>query len=185
MSGPLDVAMAQSNVTVPYTNTYWVVPGTFLAGEHPTELDDNITKERLSALLDAGIGGFVDLTEAHEVKGYHHLLRSLADSRRMEVVFRRVPIRDGGVPSVSTVREILDEIDRLVNAKIPVFVHCFAGLGRTGTVVGCYLRRRGLAAQGEVVAEIKKLRRLMPSGSETSPQTPDQVRMVETWEDRA
>jgi len=177
--------MSQSNVAVPYANTYWVSPGLFLAGEHPSEPEDDATKVKLSALLDAGIQMFVDLTETREIKSYHHLLRSMADSRRTEIVFRRMPIPDRGVPSVSTLRSILDEIDRSVRDQIPLFVHCFAGLGRTGTVVGCYLRRHGLAAQGDVVAQITKLRILMPAGSETSPHTFEQVRLVETWEDGA
>jgi len=183
--GPRDILMSQSNINVPYSNTYWVVPGLLLAGEHPTELNDDTTKARLSALLDAGIRTFVDLTETKEMKSYHHLLRPMADSRRTEIIFRRIPIPDRGVPSVSTLRCILDEIDRSVRDETPAFVHCFAGIGRTGTVIGCYLRRHGLATQGGVVAQISKLRRLMPVGRETSPHTFEQVCMVENWKDGA
>jgi protein-tyrosine phosphatase len=64
-------------------------------------------------------------------------------------------------------------------------VHCFAGIGRTGTVVGCYLRRHALANPGKVVEQIAQLRRLMPWGREISPHTPEQVQMAENWQDGA
>jgi len=54
---------------------------------------------------------------------------------------------------------------------------------RTGTVVGCHLQRHGLAMQGNVIAKIAGLRRLMPCGCESSPDTPDQVRIVENWKE--
>jgi len=177
--------MSQSNINVPYSNTYWVVHGRFLAGEHPTELDDDATIARLAALLDGGIRAFVDLTMPSEIKSYHQLLCTLAETRRVEITFRRFPIPDRGVPSVSTLTSILDEIDGSARDQKPVFVHCFAGIGRTGTVVGCYLRRYRLAIKGEVVAHIARIRSLMPSGSGPSPQTSEQVRMVENWEDAA
>ena len=86
---------------------------------------------------------------------------------------------------LSELISILDEIDGSARDDKSVFVHCFAGIGRTGTVVGCYLRRHRLAIKGEVVAHIAELRSLMPCGSGPSPQTSEQVRMVENWEDAA
>jgi len=152
-----------------------------LAGEHPAELNEEATKARLSALLAAGIRTFVDLTEEQEMKGYHGVLRSVAEDRQIDITFLRIPIPDGRVPSVWTLRCILDVIDGSVTDENPVFVHCFAGRGRTGTVVGCYLKRHGLARQQDVVAKIAELRRLMPIGHESSPHTHEQVRMVENW----
>eukprot|EP01066_Platyproteum_vivax_P001622 Platyproteum_vivax@DN12068_c0_g1_i1.p1 len=44
-------------------------------------------------------------------------------------------VRDGSVPSLSTIYSFLDLCD---NTKGPIAVHCKAGLGRTGTLIGCY-----------------------------------------------
>ncbi len=131
--------MPQTKPAVPYADTFWVLPNQFLAGEHPTEHDEASTIATLNGRLDAGIRTFIDLTEEQEVKGYYRLLRTEAGSQRIAITFLRIPIPDQGVPSVWTLNCILDVIDRSVAATNPVFVHCFAGIGRTGTVVGCYL----------------------------------------------
>ena len=164
-------------------STFWVVPNQILAGEHPTEHDEASTIARLNALLDAGIRTFIDLTEEQEMKDYYRLLRTEAGSRRIAITFLRIPIPDRGVPAVWTLSCILDVIDRSVTATNPVFVHCFAGIGRTGTVVGCYLRRHVLATPRNVIAKIAELRQRMPSGNESSPHTPEQVWMVEKWQE--
>ena len=171
-----------TNPPVPITNTYWVLPGQFLAGEYPGDCDEEVARTRISALLDAGIRTFMDLTEECEIApGYSALLRALADDRRTEITYLRVPIPDRSVLSVWTMRCILDVLDRSLADENPAFAHCFAGIGRTGAVVGCYLKRHRLATDQDVMARIAELRRLMPYGRDPSPQTPEQVRMVRTW----
>lgn len=180
--------MAETKVPVPLPNTYWVIPSQVLTGEYPGHFDEGVTGKKLCALVDAGVRTFVDLTDEDEtqavtkrVLSYRVLLRQLAEDRRIEVTYARIPIRDGGIPSVWTLRCILDVIDRSVADENPVFVHCWAGRGRTGVVVGCYLKRHQLATDHNVVEKIAELRRLMPCGGEPSPQTAEQVRMVRTW----
>jgi protein-tyrosine phosphatase len=175
--------MTKTQPPGPYANTYWVVPGRFLAGENPEEIAERATEDRLSALLAAGIRTFIDLTEEHERNGYALVLRCLAEERGVEVTYLRIPIPDRSVPPVWTLRCILDVIDRSMADERAVFVHCFAGIGRTGTVVGCHLQRHARAKKADVMAQIAELRKAMPIGMEVSPHAPEQVLMVENWKE--
>jgi protein-tyrosine phosphatase len=81
-------------------------------------------------------------------------------------------------------RNILDEIDTAISQNKSVYVHCWGGKGRTGTVVGCYLARHGYA-QGQAVLDlIEKLRYNDPEVSRPSPETRQQREMVTTWQER-
>ena len=172
--------MTESKVPAPLANSYWVVPGKFLAGGHPA-LVDALVEELLSALLAAGVRTFIDLTEQHETDGYAVALQCLAGEREMETAYLHFPICDRSVPSAWTMARILDVIDRSMADGRPVYVHCFGGIGRTGTVVGCHLRRRTGATQKDVMLKIADLRRDMPFAWEVSPHAPEQVLMVENW----
>jgi protein-tyrosine phosphatase len=65
---------------------------------------------------------------------------------------------------------ILDDIDAAVAADKVVYVHCMAGLGRTGVVVGCYLVHHGTSGT-EALDEIPRLRAGITGGPMTSPYT--------------
>ncbi len=174
--------MSEPKTNVPFENSYWVVPHQLLAGEHPIDVSDELTLVRLTALLGAGVRTFVDLTEAREnIPSYADLLASLATERKIEVDLHRIAIPDRHVPAPETLRLILDSIDRAIANENPVYVHCFAGIGRTGTIVGCYLMRHGRAKAPDVIARISELRCLMPCGSDASPHTPEQIEVVMRW----
>ena len=92
-----------------------------------------------------------------------------------------MPIKDGSVPSRIEIGRILDNIDASIAAGRPVYVHCLGGLGRTGTVVGCYLARHGVAAGRNVIKMIRDLRRNTLTQHLNSPETNQQMDLVESW----
>lgn len=172
----------------PILDTYWVREGKLLAGVHPADADPDLTRRSVEALLDAGIRTFINLTEEDEINenakpvpGYQGALREVAEERSIEVTYARCAIPDRGVPSVWSMRRILDLIDGSIADEAPVFVHCWAGRGRTGTVVGCFLRRHGDVEGTQIPRHLAELRRGMPSGRKSSPHTPIQIRMVTHW----
>ncbi len=156
----------------PIPDSYWVVPGRLLAGEYPGALNPDAAQDRLRRFLDAGIILFLDLTQAGEygLEPYAPLLRGQAEHRRM-------PIADLSTPTAAEMARILDAIDDALEAGQVVYVHCYGGIGRTGTVVGCYLVRHGLSGQ-EALAEIARLRQGTPDGWKDSPETAAQRAMV-------
>ena len=75
----------------------------------------------------------------------------------------RAPIPDMEVPGAGELRWTLDAIDAEIAGGGVAYVHCWAGRGRTGTVVGCWLVRHGLVGE-DALARIVTLRRSLPDG---------------------
>ena len=78
---------------------------------------------------------------------------------------------------------ILDAIDGGLEQGEKVYIHCWGGIGRTGTVVGCYLVRRGLSGDQalERVQQLWTTCEKYPRYRE-SPQAPSQFEFVRRWE---
>src|SRR5580693_4949277 len=160
----------------PLRNSYWVVPGKVLAGEHPGGTNVEATRERLQRLIAAGVECFMDLTDPRELKPYDPELP-------FSIEYLRKPIRDHGIPAKRAhMIEILDCIQDAVESGRCVYVHCRAGIGRTGMVIGCLLVERGL--QGE--AALDELNRLWQQSERSKnwgsvPETDEQVAFVRAW----
>ena len=128
----------------PIPNTYWVVPSRLLAGEYPGDRGVAVARAKLRALLEGGVTHFVDLTSAGELVAYDALLREEAWGLGVSAVYARHPIADISVPQTpSEMAAILDAIDSALDVGGMVYVLCWGGVGRTGTVVGCWLVRHG------------------------------------------
>lgn len=168
----------------PYDNSFWVTPGQLLAGEYPGSKDEAEARQKVGALLDTGITYFVDLTEEGELRPYAHLLPEEAASRGKMVIHSRCPIQDTSVTSRGHMVEILNEIDTAISNGHGVYVHCWGGVGRTGTVVGCWLARHGHAGEAALI-EVGRLWRDMSADKVArhpcSPHTSKQRWMVRNW----
>lgn len=149
----------------PLGRTYWVVSGQLLAGAYPGKQDPNEHLARLTGLLDSGIRTFVNLMEENESNNagvpfvrYDDCIREIASSQRARIAHLRFPIPDGGVTTTDRMRSILDAIDLSLAAGKPAYVHCFGGMGRTGTTICCWLLRHGLANKNDVLSVLTTLR---------------------------
>ena len=169
----------------PHNNTYWVEPG-LLAGEYPGAANGEAASTKLRKSLDAGIDCFIDLTESGELEPYEDRLYAEASACGKQVEYRRFPINDRGVPeSPDHMREILDTIEAALSEKRIVYVHCWGGVGRTGTVIGCHLARQGHVGEA-ALTRLRELFATMDKAQFTqSPETPEQERWVRTWREPA
>lgn len=175
----------------PASRCYWVVPGRLLAGAYPGSPDPQAHEERLTQLSNAGIRTFVNLMEADErnpqgvkLTPYEEFFRERPHDNARDERFLRFAIPDLSIPSVDGMREILDAIDLSLEEQRPVYVHCLGGVGRTGTVIGCWLRRHRLATADNVLETLARLR--VPDverGDRPAPERPAQLDMVLGWKD--
>jgi ADP-ribosylglycohydrolase/protein-tyrosine phosphatase len=162
--------------SLPLSNYYWALPERLLAGEHPAGATAEATQARLQSLLASGINCFIDLTQEHEQGSYE---RSLPAS----VQYLRRPLPDHGTPErPEAMAEILDCLRAALAQGQRVYLHCRAGIGRTGMTIGCLLAETGYAGE----AALEELNRLWQQSQRARqwpsiPETDAQSAYVRSW----
>ena len=124
-------------------------------GEYPGARSREEAAGRWRILLRAGIDCFIDLTQPHEgLAPYAGIAAAEASRLGTTFVHERHSIVDMVVPrSPQETAGILDAIDEALDDGRSVYVHCWGGIGRTGTVVGCWFVRHGMTGD-EALAQI-------------------------------
>jgi len=115
----------------PIPNSYWATP-LLLACEYPW--CPGVAKQKIEALLAAGVRTFIDLTEVNELRAYGSYLSAQAEAMGLtDIEYHRFPIVDRSLPeSIEYMRNILRVLkDNEQRGRITA-VHCRGGIGRTG-----------------------------------------------------
>ena len=144
-----------------YMNFGWVLENELAGSQGPVSMQDLFFLHQHGAravirmeerTIPADTGGYVDIVDLF------------------------VPVRDFTPPNQDQIDRMLQFIDQQLQDQRPVVVSCYAGIGRTGTVLACYLVKRGK----EPADAISEVRRLRPG----SIQTPEQEAAVHEFAQR-
>ena len=126
-----------------YMNFGWVIENELAGSQGPVSLQD------LFFLYQQGVRAVIRMEE-----------RTIpADTGNyVDIVDMYEPVRDFTPPDHEQIQRMIDFIDeQATNAGRPVVVSCYAGIGRTGTVLACYLVKRG-SGPADAIDEVRRLR---------------------------
>ena len=151
--------------------------GTVYAGEYPGDKYGEKAVEKLKHMHHFGVRHFIDLTEEGELTPYNHLLPK-------DTTYTRFPIPDCGAPkSVKDVQRLLLRIEELKKMEGYIYLHCWGGVGRTGTIVACYLAQNW--EEPELNHTLDVLRRnfseMPKSAYRETPETKEQIDFIEQF----
>lgn len=129
----------------------WLEPGRVLGCAYPRK------PAGLDALADQGVTLLVNLHERPDRP------ERLAAHGLTEL---HLPVVDFTAPSQEQLAQGVAAIDEAVAEGRAVAVHCGGGLGRTGTLLACYLVHQGLGPE----EAIRRVRAVRPGSIETGGQ---------------
>jgi protein tyrosine/serine phosphatase len=178
--------------STPFPGTYWVIPGSLLAGAYPGGRDAKTTRQRMAALLDAGVRSVINLMSEEETfehpadahfQPYEDVLEKIGEERGVVIEIERYAIEDANTLTEPAMQLVLDAIDAEIDGRnSPTFVHCSDGNARTGVVVGCYLARHGIATGKGALEKIRELRAGDPVlARQKSPATMTEEKFILRW----
>ena len=165
-------------ISRPLYQSYEVrVNGIIYAGEYPGDKNDELARQKIEQMHHFGIRHFIDLTEEGELRPYSHLLPA-------GTTYTRFPIADCGAPkSIESVQRLLLRIEELKKMDGYVYVHCWGGVGRTGTIIACYLSQNWKEPDLNLVLDAlrRNFSEMPKSAYKKTPETKEQTDFIKQF----
>jgi len=122
-------------------NFSWLIEGKLAGSAIPTSF------EEIKWLLDGGVKSIVTVRE-----------EPLDDDWIKNINYLHIHSNDMGVPEFEDLIKAVDFIHQRITNNEPVMVHCLAGLGRTGTILACYLIKYQKLSADDSIQKVRESR---------------------------
>ena len=122
-------------------NFSWLIEGKLAGSAIPTSIDE------VQWAIDQGVKSIVTIRE-----------EPLGSDYTNNVNYLHVHSNDMGVPEFDYLVSAIDFIHSRITNNEPVMVHCLAGLGRTGTLLACYLIKYQKVSAGDAIQKVREER---------------------------
>ena len=131
-------------------NFSWLIENKLAGSAIPTSNDE------VQWVIEQGVKSIVTVRE-----------EPLEDDWIKDVNYLHVHSNDMGVPEFNDLVHAVDFIHRRITNNEPVMVHCLAGMGRTGTLLACYLVKYQKMSAGDAIQKVREER---PGSIQSYPQ---------------
>ena len=122
-------------------NFSWLINDKLAGSAIPT------SKDEINWIKEQGVKSIVTIRE-----------EPLDDDWIDDIEYLHIHSNDMGVPEFDDLIFSVDFIHRRLENNEPVMVHCLAGLGRTGTILACYLIKYEKMSADDAITKIRKER---------------------------